>query len=162
MDLLLIIPGILLILIGLAGCIIPIIPGPPLSYAGLILLHLTSSVNFSENFLLTWAGLVVLVTALDYLTPIWGTKKFGGTRRGTWGATIGLILGLFFFPPLGIIIGPFIGAVVGELTQSEDMRKALRSGFGSLLGFLIGTGLKFAVSGVITYHFFNELRKVVF
>jgi len=162
MDILLIIPGILLILIGLVGCIVPIIPGPPISYAGLILLHLTSAVQFEQKFLMIWAGLVIAVTAVDYLTPIWGTKKFGGTRRGTWGATIGLILGLLFFPPLGIILGPFVGAVVGELTHSEDMNKALRSGFGSLLGFLLGTGLKFVVSGFITYHFFNELRRTIF
>jgi uncharacterized protein YqgC (DUF456 family) len=162
MDLLLIIPGVILILIGLVGCIIPIIPGPPISYAGLILLHLTSSVQFEQKFLLIWAGLVLGVTALDFMTPIWGTKKFGGTKRGTWGATIGLVLGLFFFPPLGIIIGPFVGAVVGELTHSEDMNKAIKSGLGSLLGFLIGTGLKFAVSGFITYHFFSELRKTIF
>jgi len=69
---------------------------------------------------------------------------------------------LIFFPPLGIIIGPFAGAVIGELTHSEDMRRALRSGFGSLLGFLLGTGLKFVVSGFITYYYFRELFKLIF
>ena len=156
------IPGFLLILVGLLGCIVPIIPGPPLSYVGLLLMHFTSSVQFSEKFLLTWAALVIVVTLIDYFTPIWGTKKFGGTRRGTWGATIGLLLGLIFFPPLGIIIGPFAGAVIGELTRSEDLKKAIRSGMGSLLGFLIGTGLKFVVSGFITYYFFKELFTTVF
>lgn len=162
MDFLLIVPGVILILIGLIGCIVPIIPGPPISYAGLILLHLTSAVHFEQKFLMVWAGLVVAVTALDYLTPIWGTKKFGGTKRGTWGATIGLLLGLVFFPPIGIILGPFVGAVVGELTHSEDINKAFRSGLGSLVGFLLGTGLKFVVSGFITYHFFKQLWIIIF
>jgi uncharacterized protein YqgC (DUF456 family) len=162
MDVLLLIPGFLLIIIGLVGCIVPIIPGPPLSYLGLLLMHFTSSVQFSQKFLLLWAALVVGVTLIDYFTPIWGTRKFGGTRRGTWGATIGLLLGLVFFPPLGIIIGPFAGAVIGELTQSEDMKKAIRSGMGSLLGFMIGTGLKFVVSGFITYYFFRELFSIIF
>ena len=162
MDVLLLIPGVILILIGLIGCIVPIIPGPPISYAGLILMHLTSSVQFEQKFLLMWAGFAVLVTALDFMTPIWGTKRFGGTKRGTWGASIGLILGLVFFPPLGIIIGPFAGAFIGEMTHSEDTKKAFRSGLGSLLGFLIGTGLKFVVSGFISYYFFRELMKMVF
>ncbi|MBT3748165.1 MAG: DUF456 domain-containing protein [Bacteroidetes bacterium] len=155
MDILLIILGIILILIGLAGCIVPIVPGPPISYGGIILLHLTEKDHFDQKFLITWAIIVTAVTVIDFMTPIWGTKKFGGTRRGTWGATIGLLLGLFFFPPIGIILGPFVGAVVGELTHSEDMKKAVRSGLGSLLGFLIGTGLKFVVSGFLLYHFFK-------
>lgn len=156
MDILLIILGGFFILVGLAGCIVPIVPGPPLSYLGILFLHWTEKVQFEQKFLVTWAVLVGAVTLIDYFTPIWGTKKFGGTRRGTWGATIGLFLGLFFFPPLGIILGPFVGAVVGELTQSEDFNKALKSGFGSLLGFLIGTGLKFMVSGFLFYYFIKE------
>lgn len=156
MDILLIILGGFFILIGLAGCIVPIVPGPPLSYFGILLLHWTEKVQFDHKFLTTWALLVVGVTLLDFLVPIWGTKKFGGTKRGTWGATIGLILGLFLFPPIGIILGPFIGAVAGELTHSEDLKKAIRSGLGSLLGFLLGTGLKFTVSGFLIYFFIKE------
>ena len=162
MDALLLVPGFILILIGLIGCIVPIIPGPPLSYTGLLLMHFTKAVQFEKKFLLIWAALVIGVTVLDYFTPILGTKKFGGTKRGTWGATIGLLIGLIAFPPLGIIIGPFAGAVIGELTHSEDMNRAIRSGFGSLIGFLLGTGLKFVVSGFITYYFFKELFILIF
>ena len=162
MDALLLIPGFILIFVGLIGCIIPIIPGPPISYAGLLLMHFTKAVQYEQKFLLIWAGLVIAVTIIDFYSPILGTKKFGGTKRGTWGATIGLLLGLVFFPPIGIIIGPFAGALLGELTHSEDMKKAIRSGLGSLLGFLIGTGLKFAVSGFITYFYFRDLFKIVF
>lgn len=152
MDILLIILGAFFILLGLAGCIVPIVPGPPISYLGLLFLHWTERVQFDQKFLTTWALLVAGVTLIDFLFPILGTKKFGGTRRGTWGATIGLIVGLFF-GPLGIILGPFVGAVAGEMTQSDDFNKALKSGLGSLLGFLIGTGLKFIVSGFLVYHF---------
>lgn len=157
MDIVLIILAGVLVLIGLAGCIVPIIPGPPLSYLGILLLHWTGRIQFEQKFLITWALIVAAVTAIDYYTPIWGTKKFGGTKRGTWGATIGLIAGLFFFPPLGIIIGPFAGAVIGEMTQNEDFNKALKSGIGSLIGFVIGTGLKFVVSGFLVFYYFKEV-----
>lgn len=157
MDIFLIILAGFLLLIGLAGCIVPIVPGPPLSYLGILVLHWTQRIQFEQKFLITWALIVGAVTLIDYYTPIWGTKKFGGTKRGTWGATIGLILGLFFFPPIGIILGPFVGAVVGEMSQTEDFNKALKSGLGSLLGFLIGTGLKFVVSGFLVFYFFKEV-----
>ena len=157
MDIVLIILAAIFIIIGLAGCIVPIIPGPPLSYLGILLLHWTERIQFEQRFLIIWALIVAGVTIIDYFTPIWGTKKFGGTKRGTWGATLGLLLGLFFFPPLGIILGPFVGAVVGEMTHSEDFNKALKSGLGSLLGFLIGTGLKFVVSGFLVFHFFKAV-----
>ena len=157
MDALLLIPGFILILVGLVGCIIPIIPGPPISYAGLLLMHFTKAIQYEQKFLLIWAGLVIAVTLLDFYTPIWGTKKFGGTKRGTWGATIGLLLGLVFFPPIGIIVGPFLGAVAGELTAGKDSNAALRSGFGSFLGFLTGTLLKLIASGMMTWYFAKEL-----
>ncbi len=156
MDILLIIISGFFILIGLAGCIVPIVPGPPLSYLGILFLHWTERYQFDQKFLLTWGLLVAGVTIIDYITPIIGTKKFGGTRRGTWGATLGLIVGLFF-GPVGIILGPFVGAVVGEMTQSDDFNKALKSGLGSLIGFLIGTGLKFIVSGFLVFHFFKTI-----
>jgi uncharacterized protein YqgC (DUF456 family) len=126
-----------------------------LSYLGLVLLHITRFADFSNTLLLTLAAIVVVVSILDYIVPVWGTKKFGGSKYGTRGATVGLIIGLFL-GPLGIIIGPFIGAVVGELIFKDDMKYALRAGFGSLLGFLTGIGLKLATSFVITFYFVKE------
>lgn len=157
MDYLLIGLAFPLIILGILGCILPVIPGPPLSFVGILLLHFTrwGNINFE---LLVWLGIAAAVaTVLDYVFPIWTTKKFGGSKRGVWGSTIGLIIGLFFFPPLGIIIGPFVGAFIGEITSNKDQRTALKSAFGSFVGFLLGTGLKFAVSGVTTYYFFKEL-----
>ncbi|MFV0592973.1 MAG: DUF456 domain-containing protein [Draconibacterium sp.] len=153
MDFLLIFFGALFMIAGIAGCVLPIIPGPPLSYIGLLLLHFTSRYQFSTRFLIIWAIITVVVYAIDYMIPIWGTKRFGGSKRGVWGSLIGLVIGLFFFPPLGIIIGPFAGAVIGELTAGHDHKLALKSGFGSFVGFLLGTLMKLIVSGLMTWHF---------
>jgi uncharacterized protein YqgC (DUF456 family) len=157
MDYVLIGIGIILIVSGLLGCILPIIPGPPLSYAGLLLLHFTERYQFSSSFLITWAVITVVVYTLDFLIPAWGTKKFGGSKRGIWGSIIGLIIGMFLFPPIGIIVGPFAGAVIGELSLGKESKEALKSGFGSFLGFLTGTLLKLIVSGMMTWYFAKEL-----
>ena len=100
--------------------------------------------------------LAVFFTVLDYIVPIWGTKRFGGSKAGVWGSTIGLIVGLFFFPPIGIILGPLIGAIVGESMQGSEFKDSLRAGMGSLLGFLLGTGVKLISSGLMTWYFFKE------
>ncbi|MBE0652624.1 MAG: DUF456 domain-containing protein, partial [Bacteroidales bacterium] len=133
-DIIILILGIILIVLGLAGCILPVIPGPPLSFAGLLILRFTGFVEEprTEQFdTILWitAFAAILVTVLDYIVPVWGTKKFGGSRYGTIGAMLGLIAGLFF-APLGIIIGPFIGAVAGEIIAGKDNRSSLRAGFG--------------------------------
>lgn len=157
MDYVLIVLGILLMISGILGCVLPVIPGPPLSYLGILLLHFTERVQFSSRFLVIWASITVVVYALDYIIPAWGTKKFGGSKRGVWGSMIGLVTGLFFFPPFGIIIGPFLGAIIGELTSGKDSGTALKSGFGSFVGFLAGTMLKLITSGMMTWYFFKEL-----
>ena len=157
MDYVLIGFGIILLIIGILGCILPMIPGPPLNYLALLLLHFTSKYQFSTSFLITWAIITAVVYALDYVIPVWGTKKFGGSKAGVWGSIIGLIFGLFFFPPLGIILGPFLGAIAGELLNGKDSLTALKSGFGSFIGFLLGTLLKLIASGMMTWCFFREL-----
>ncbi len=157
MDYVLIGFGILFMLLGIAGGILPVLPGPPLSYLGLLFLHFTDKYHFSSKFLIIWAIVTVVVYALDYVVPIWGTKKFGGSKRGVWGSVIGLIIGLFFFPPFGIIIGPFAGAVFAELSGGKDRTAAIKAGFGSFVGFLLGTMMKLIASGMMTWYFFVEL-----
>ena len=154
-DYILLILGIILMLIGIIGCLVPVLPGPPLSFLGIILLHVSSFGDFSNTTLLIFAAITIVVSILDYIVPIWGTKRFGGSKYGTRGATIGLIIGIFL-GPAGIIIGPFAGAVVGELIFKDDMKYALKAGFGSLLGFMTGIGLKLAASCVMTYYFIKE------
>jgi len=143
-------------ILGIIGCLVPILPGPPFSFIGLILLHISRFGQFPIKVLVILGAITLAVTIMDYLVPIWGTKKLGGSKYGTRGATVGLVVGLFF-GPLGIIMGPFIGAVVGELIFRDDISYALKAGFGSLLGFMAGIGLKLAVSFVLTFYFVKEL-----
>lgn len=156
LDILLIVLGVIFLLIGLLGCILPVLPGPPLAYIGLLLLHFTEKHQFPTNFLIIWAIVAIVVTVLDNVIPIWGTKKYGGSKKAVWGSILGLIIGLFF-PPIGIIIGPFAGAVIGELIDGKDSTTALRAGFGAFVGFIGGTILKLISTGMMVYYFFKEL-----
>ncbi len=156
MDYFLLALAIVLMIVGIAGCLLPVLPGPPLSYLGLVVLHFTRFADISKNLFIILAIVAVAVTIIDYVVPIWGTRRFGGSKYGMRGATVGLIIGLFL-GPWGIIIGPFIGAVVGELIFKDDIKYALKAGFGSLLGFLTGVGLKLAASLLITFYFVKAL-----
>lgn len=157
MDILLIIGGIFFLLLGLVGCILPGLAGPPLSYVGLLLLHFTEKYQFSTRFLIIWVVITLLVSLLENLIPIWGTKKYGGSKRAIWGSVIGLFVGLFVFPPMGIIIFPFIGAVVGELSAGKGTNEALRAGFGAFMGFVVALVMKLTVSGLMIFFFVKEL-----
>jgi hypothetical protein len=154
-DYILLISGILLMILGIIGCLVPVLPGPPISYLGLIFLHLTRFGQFTTNALITLGAIAVVISVLDYIVPVWGTKKFGGSKYGTRGATVGLIVGLFL-GPLGMVLGPLIGAFIGEMIFKDDINYALKAGFGSLLGFLTGIGLKLAASSIMTFYFIKE------
>lgn len=157
MDYFLIGLGILLLIGGILGCILPALPGPPLSYAALLALHFTSGHQLSTRILIIWAVIVVVVSLLDYIVPVWGAKKFGASKRGVWGSVIGLVAGLFIFPPFGLIIGPFAGAVIGELTSGKQSGDAMYAGFGSFVGFMSGVMLKLIASGWMTWIFIKTL-----
>jgi uncharacterized protein len=154
-DYILLITGIFMMVLGIIGCLVPVLPGPPFSFLGIILLHLSRFGQFTTAALLTLGGIALVVTVLDFIVPVWGTKKFGGSKYGTRGATIGLVIGLFL-GPLGLIIGPLLGAFVGELIFKDDINYAIKAGFGSLLGFLTGIGLKLAASLIMTFYFVKE------
>lgn len=144
MDIFLIVIAILLLIAGIAGCILPILPGPPLSYAGLLLLYFTDRTDFSTAHLIGWLITVIVLQVLDYITPIIGSKYGGGSEFGNRGCIAGTLIGLFFMP-WGIVMGPFLGAVAGELLGGSDLPHAIRAGIGSLVGFLLGTLLKVIV-----------------
>ena len=145
-------------LAGLLGAVLPIIPGPPLSLAGLLVLHFSSWGEYSTEFLVAMAVLATVVSILDYIVPVWGTRKLGGSDAGIRGSTIGLIVEVFVFPPIGLILGPMAGAIIAELLRDRrDLGQALKSGFGSLVGFLMGTGLKLFAGVLMTYYFVMEL-----
>lgn len=157
-DYILLILGIIFMIIGIIGCLVPVLPGPPISFLGLIFLHYTRFSQFTPAILITLGIITVIVTVVDYIVPVWGTKRFGGSKYGTRGATVGLVIG-FFLGPLGIILGPLIGAFVGEMIFKDDLNYAFKAGFGSLLGFLTGIGLKLAASFAMTFYFVKELIK---
>ena len=164
--------SIFLILVGIIGCVLPVIPGPPLSFLGLLLVHFTKFAHFNPNTLLILGMLALIVTILDYIVPVWGTKKFGGTKAGVWGSTVGLITGIIILPMLGIVLGPFgligilagpfFGALIGELIHGQESEKALVAAIGSFIGFLTGTIMKLATSIIITYYFIKQLWSYFF
>lgn len=145
MDIFFLIIGLLLCIIGLIGSFVPIIPGPITSWLGLLILHLTSIINLNYTFLVGTFTIAISVFILDMIIPFIGLKKLGGTKKGIIGATIGLLLG-FFMGPIGILSGPFIGALSGELTNNLGFTKALKAAIGTLIGFLAGIAMKFSVS----------------
>ena len=158
MTIVLIILGLLLALVGLIGCILPIIPGPSISFLALIILSYAKNWEpFSSTFLIIMAGLAILVTILDYVVPVGGAKKYGASKSGVWAAMAGMLIGVFVFPPWGMIMGAFGGALIGELLARKEGREALRAGFGVFVGIMVGTGLKLAFSGTILFFYIKEM-----
>lgn len=156
MDIFLIVLAAIAILAAITGCFLPIIPGPPLGYIGILLLHATDMIHLPNNVLLWLLLATIIVQISDYFLPIWFTKKFGGSKLGMIGSVIGLIVGLFF-PPVGIIIGPIIGAIGGELVSGKEFALACKSGLGSFIGFITTTGAKLIVCFVFLYYFVTSL-----
>lgn len=149
MDIVLLILAALCMLIGLIGCIVPGLPGVPIAYAGLWIAQATERVDFSWQALLVWGIVTIVVTVLDYVVPALGTKRYGGTKWGVWGSTIGVFVGMFF-GAVGVIVGPLAGAVLGEMLNGKEWREALRAGWGSFIGLLFGTILKLICCGLMT------------
>lgn len=153
MDIVLVIFAFLLLLSGLIGSIIPVLPGPPLSFVGLLLLQWSRYGDFSVSFLWIAGVITLIVTVADYFLPAWMARKFGGSRWATAGALLGLLAGLFFFPPFGFIMGSFLGALGGELIHNRtDSAKALKVALGAFLAFLFGTGIKLIISVAMMYY----------
>lgn len=165
MDIFLVFVGLLFIILGLIGSFLPILPGPPLSWIGLLLLYLTNAVPNNWMFLSITLIIALLVFTLDYIIPAMGAKKFGGTKAGMIGTTVGLFIGILAPIPGGIIIGPFLGAFLGELSNKTDSQTALKAAFGSFIGFITGTFIKFIVSIVYLGFFikiFWDYKEILF
>lgn len=157
MDLILIAFASLLMVLGIIGSFLPIIPGPLTSWLGLLVLYLTEAIPINWTFLIITLIIAVSIWVLDYIIPSIGAKKFGGSKYGVIGTNIGLLVGLFSPIPGGIIIGPFAGALVGELINDNNSQKALKAAFGSFLGFLTSTLLKFVVALIFFGLFLSEV-----
>ena len=150
--------AIVLGIVGIIGSIAPALPGPPLSWVGLLCLYIwggganSAGEPISTTFLLVWLGIVVLVSILDYIVPAYFTKLTGGSKYASWGAIAGLFVGLIF-PPVGMILGSLLGAFIAELLFADkDAMASLKSAFGAFLGFMFGTGIKLICSAVMLFY----------
>lgn len=156
MSTILIILAVIMLILGIIGSVVPGLPGPPLAWLGILLVHFSGIAQFSALFLTVSAVIAAIITLLDYIIPSWSTKRHGGSKAGVWGCNIGLvisIIGLPFGPAglLGVIFWPFAGALVGELVFGKKESTPLRAAWGAFVGFLTGTGLKliYGISAVI-------------
>lgn len=157
MDTTLAVIAIICGIIGLLGTILPVLPGTIISYIGLVCVSFMSYSELSIFMLVVWGVISTAVIVMDYILPGYFSKKFGGTKAGSIGATVGTILGLFF-GPMGIILGPFVGAVAGELLSNKlTFREAIIVGFGSMMSFFVGTLFKIVVGGFIMFYIIKDV-----
>ena len=146
MDILLLILGFICMLIGILGSFLPVLPGPGISWVGIALLYFTSVVPADYWVLGITLCITIVLSILDYIIPAQGTKRFGGSKYGIWGTNIGLVIGIFSPIPFGFLIGPFVGAFVGELFfDASNHGRALKAATGSFVGFLASTFIQFLV-----------------
>ena len=162
MDTLFIILAIVFGIVGLLGAVLPALPGAPLSYIGLLLLLPCEGTDISSVALWVTGIFLAIVSILDYIAPAWLTNLSGGGKQATRGSMAGLIVGLFFFPPWGLIVGPFVGAFIGELMEGSSKGKALKVALMSFVGFLLTTGLKIIYSGVLLFMIVKESLQLIF
>jgi uncharacterized protein YqgC (DUF456 family) len=155
METFLVVLSIICLFAGLAGCVLPAIPGPPLSYAGMLLLQWTWK-PFGVYTLIILGIITAIVTILDYFIPVWGGKIFGATRYGIYGSIIGMLAGMFL-TPVGMIAGLLIGAIIGDMIAGRKITDAFVSGLGTFLGTIAGMAVKLVVSGIITFMVFFKI-----
>ncbi len=134
------------------GSVLPALPGPPISYGGLLLLHFFTPYGVGTNWIIVYSIVTVLIVVVDYMIPIWGAKKYGGTSWGIYGSIAGMLTGMILFPPLGMIVGAALGALVGELLAGKRGAQAIRAAQGSLMGILAGTLLKVGFCAIMLVH----------
>lgn len=145
----------LFVLVGIIGCIVPVLPGPSLTWLGLLLIHFTKYAEFSFSFFVITGLITLVITFLDYVLPSWVVKKKGGSKFGERGALLGGIVGVFF-GPIGILAGPFLGAFSGELLANYkqlDLAATFNVALSSFMGFLLSTGIKLVWSFMMGYWF---------
>ena len=158
MDIFLLTIGFLFVMLGLIGSFLPVLPGPLTSWLGLLILYFTSIVPMNYTFLGITLAIAILIWILDYIIPAIGTKRFGGSKYGVYGTTIGLLIGLFSPIPFGILIGAFLGAFIGEILHDKtNTKRAFNASIGSLLGLITSTTIKFSVALVYAFLFFVKV-----
>lgn len=166
MTYVLIIAAVILALIGLVGAVVPGIAGTPFSFLALFVLSFIDKIDYPTRFLVIMGAIGAVVFLLDYIVPVLGTKKLGGTKAGVRGSTIGLILGLlvtFVFPIgfIAVLLGPFVGAYIGEKSAGTEDHLAWKSAFGSFVGFLFGTGIKVIYACVCIFFIVKDIIALI-
>ncbi|MCL2214112.1 MAG: DUF456 domain-containing protein [Treponema sp.] len=186
MEIVLVVIAFLFLLTGFLGSVIPVLPGPPLSFIGLLLIQWSGYGEYSIVFLLIWGAVTIAMMVIDNLLPAWMTKKFGGSRKAVIGSVLGLIVGVIFFAPLGILLGPFLGALAGEVlnnrllarkerikaaaneqtekneepqTPAAEKTNPLKVAFGAFLAFILGTGAKLIIGSMMIYYAITAVFK---
>jgi len=176
MEVALVIIAFVFLAVGFLGSVVPALPGPPLSFIGLLLLQRSGHGEFSAAFLWVWAGITIAVTIMDNILPAIMTKKFGGSKMAVTGSVIGIFAGMFVFPPVGILVGPFLGALIGELINNKiqerktaaalaaqygeeqpvietaGQKNPLVVALGAFLAFIVGTGGKLIIAGMMIFY----------
>lgn len=157
-DVFLAVLGAICLLIGTVGCVVPVLPGVILAWCGLLSAYFSYYCDIPTVLLVATGITTAIISVLDNLIPIYLTKKTGGSKAGMWGSTIGLIVGIFI-GPWGIVLGPFAGALAGELIHdNRDMKRAIKSASGAFLGFLLGTGLKLVLCGFLIWIYLESFK----
>ena len=157
-DLVLIVFGGCLVFGGVIGSLIPVIPGPLLAYLGLLALHATEQAQVDG--LILFAILTLAVAAIEYFLPLYVGRKLGATRAGTYGGILGTLIGLLFMP-LGILVGPMMGALAFETMTKRGVGPALKASVGVLLGTVLNFVLRFALAVWMAYVFVGELWRIL-
>jgi uncharacterized protein YqgC (DUF456 family) len=153
-----IIIGAMFVLLGLAGCVLPVLPGPPLSFVGLLLLALINHFlpPLTPTLIIVMAIITLAVTVAEYILPLVSAKRYGASKWGIWGSVLGMAIGIFF-SPFGMLLGAFIGAVAVEWLVQKEKGRAIKAGWGVFIGSLVGTALKLGASGMMAYYFVRGL-----
>ena len=158
LDALIVVLGIVLMLLGLAGSILPMLPGPPLNFAGLLLLAVSRhfSPPLTPALIIILGIVMVLAAVMDHIIPLMGARKYGASKWGIWGSVLGMLIGMFG-SPLAMLAGGFAGAVIAEWFAHKKKKEALKAGWGVMVGTLFATILRLGVAGIMTYYFFKAI-----
>ena len=161
MEYLFIFLAVIFAVTGLLGAVLPVLPGPPIAFLSLLMLLLCDGNDISTTALVVTGVLALVITIVDYIAPVWFAKKTGGSKYGTWGATIGLVAGLFL-GPLGVFVGPFIGAYIAERMPNTPSEKAFGVAFMTFAAFMLTTGIKLVYGVVLLVMVCKESWEIIF
>ena len=160
MDFFYLLISLLLIIVGIIGCFFPIIPGPLTGWFGFLFLYQIEGVKSNKTLLLITFLIALFVFIFDYIMPLIGIKIFGGSKKGLIGASIGLVLGIIFLGPFGLILGAFLGSLFGEIVNKKKFSLAFKASIGTIIGVITGFILKFTVGCLFLIIYIYEIFKL--